>query len=372
MGLLVWQEFPVACAFLTRYPRDATYLDLLEREGRDIVRALRNHPCLALWCGGNEFDPRRHRQLVHRLHTAVQEQDGTRPFRPSSPSDGDTHNWTVWHGSAPVTQYRSRAHTRRCRMASEYGLQAPPSVDALRAFLPEEQLWPPGPAWETRNAQLSLLARYARPFLWRARGKPVRIEDVNLETFVDASQQAQAVGLQMAIEHYRRNRYACSGTLLWQLNEPWPAISWSLVDFLWHPKPAYEAVRRAYSPVLVSLEYPVRRYRDGDTYEASVWVLNDRNTSYPGCCVEVLLQNEGSTVSASWLHTMAVQADSIRMIGRIEWELPKGGDWTAIARLYQGDTILSENVYVLSFYDTQKAPLYLHIRRWVARLALGV
>jgi beta-mannosidase len=197
------------------------------------------------------------------------------------------------------------------------------------------------------------------------------LEDTTLEAFVDAAQRAQATGVKIAIEHHRRNKYTCSGTLIWQLNEPWPAISWSLVDYLWHPKPAYQAVRTAYNPLLISLEYPIRRYKDGAPFTAKVWVINDRPVGYSGCCVQVLLQDDRREVCASWLHTMAVQADSARIVGQVEWELPEGGDWTAIARLYQGDDILIENEYDLSFYDTQKAPLYLRLRRWLAHLALG-
>jgi hypothetical protein len=122
---------------------------------------------------------------------------------------------------------------------------------------------------------------------------------------------------------------------------------------------------------LVSLDYPIRRYEDGDLFAPTVWVLNDRDAPYPGCCVQVLLQNDLGEVCASWLHTMTVEADSARVIGQIKWDLPEGGDWTAIARLYQGDEILVENEYALSFYDTYKAPLYLRFRRWLARLLLG-
>jgi beta-mannosidase len=326
---------------------------------------------LILWCGGNEYNPSRHRELVARLGAVVREEDGTRPFHPASPQSGDVHNWDVWHGSAPVTEYTSPAHTRRCQMASEYGLQAPPSTEALGAFLPADELWPPGPEWEAHSAQLSLLARYAVPYLRRSGQAAPRFENLSLEAFVDATQRAQATGLQIAIEHHRRKKYACSGTLVWQFNEPWPAISWSLVDYLWHSKPAYQAVRRAYNPLLVSLEYAIRRYDDGDPFAARVWVLNDRNIDHAGCCVQVLLQDDRGEVCASWLHTTVVQADSARMVGQVEWELPEGGDWTAVARLYQGDDILSETEYDLSFYDTYRASLYLKLRRWLARLALG-
>ncbi|MFW6032331.1 MAG: glycoside hydrolase family 2 protein, partial [Phycisphaeraceae bacterium] len=52
MGLLVWQEFPLAC---NDYPDDPAYLRVLDRESRSIIRRLRRHACLAIWCGGNEL-----------------------------------------------------------------------------------------------------------------------------------------------------------------------------------------------------------------------------------------------------------------------------------------------------------------------------
>ena len=57
-GCSLWQEFPLACAFITRYPRSAEYLSFVESETREIVRQVRNHPSVMLWCGGNEFDPK--------------------------------------------------------------------------------------------------------------------------------------------------------------------------------------------------------------------------------------------------------------------------------------------------------------------------
>lgn len=371
MGLLLWQEFPFACAFVTHYPQTGEYLDLAERECQDIVRALRSHPSLALWCSGNEFHPGRHRSLVDRLGSVVEREDGTRPFVPASPHAGDVHNWDVWHGLAPVSDYKEGQRASGCQFASEYGLQAPPVVESLRAFIPPDELWPPGPSWRAHGAQPARLERYARPMLpGQERGQGSRPPD--LDAFVRASQRAQAVGLQIAIEHLRRQKHACSGTLLWQLNEPWPAICWSLVDHYGRPKPAYEAVRRAYNPLLVSLEYPLRRYDEGDLLVGTVWVINDRRIDYPGCWVELTLSDAAGEVHEMWLHTMRVRADSARAVGQVEWALPEGGAWWAIARLYQGEEPLAESEYDLSFYDSYKMPLIHRLSRGIARLAMDV
>ena len=98
LGLLVWQEFPLACAFLTRFPRSSDYLALVDAEARAIVRDLQAHPSLAIWCGGNEFDPARNAPVVEALRCAVAEEDPAHPFLPTSPAEGDSHDWSVWYG----------------------------------------------------------------------------------------------------------------------------------------------------------------------------------------------------------------------------------------------------------------------------------
>ena len=156
----MWQEFPIACVFLDHLPRTERFRRLLRQEATGIVQALRNHPSLFLWCGGNEFSPRRNRQAVSTLSQVVAAEDGSRPFVAASPRPGDAHHWQVWHGQAPLAAYRDE----QAAFVSEFGLQAVPNVDSLRRFLSEVNLWPPGPAWQHHNADLAKLHRYAQWF----------------------------------------------------------------------------------------------------------------------------------------------------------------------------------------------------------------
>ncbi len=52
-GILVWQDFAFACC---RYPQDENFLDKVRMEAEAVIKRLRNHACLALWCGDNEID----------------------------------------------------------------------------------------------------------------------------------------------------------------------------------------------------------------------------------------------------------------------------------------------------------------------------
>jgi beta-mannosidase len=344
LGILVWQELPFACAFLTRYPRSPEYLHLAATESQAIVRDLRAHPSLAIWCGGNEFSPARNQPLVNALRQAVAAADPGRPFLPASPSNCDSHNWHVWHDWAPASAYLDD----EAAFASEFGLQAPPSVATLRRIIPHQDLWPPGPSWSYHGAGLAKLWRYARPFLRR---------QPDLETFVDASQQAQAYGLQIAIEHYRRRKaQGCGGVLVWQLNEPWPAVSWSLIGFFRDPKPAYETVRRLFRPVLTSIEFRPQRYEPGGRFQGRVWIVNDLAELLHGCHLQVTLRNGEGQAVYRLDRTLDVPAGSAGVVDTVDWTLPDGRGWQVTCRLTGQGQNLSENAYDLTVYDDIQPP----------------
>jgi beta-mannosidase len=359
MGILVWQEFPLACAFLSRYPRSSAYLDLVEAEAQAIVRDLRQHASLVVWCGGNEFSPVRNRPLIRALRQVVSREDPSRPFLPASPSMGDSHNWKVWHSYQSPAAYRDDA----ALFASEFGLQAPPSEASLRQFLPPDELWPPGPSWAFHGANLEKLWRYARPFLQN--------EEADLGSFIRASQRAQSQGLQLAIEHYRRRKaQGCGGVLVWQLNEPWPAISWALVDFYRRTKPAYEVIQRLLCPLLISLDFSPKAYRPGDRVSIDVWIINDRIQTLTGCELAVILwDGEGQAVD-TFAQQVDIDPDSACRMGQVTWTLPPGSGWRLTGQLFGQSQILAENNYELTPADIIQPTLRQRLRTLVKGLLL--
>jgi beta-mannosidase len=345
-GLLVWQDFPFACAFLGYYPRNSRFLNLVRQECAGIVRQLRTHPSIVLWCGGNEFSPMRNRQLVDVLRSIVTEEDGTRPFKRVSPDRGEVHNWRVWHGKASISHYRRE----RAIVLAEFGLQAPPALDSLRKFLSQGGIWPPGGEWTYHNAEFDKLFRYARPLL--ASGIE-SLEDLLshedpklLETFIAASQHAQAHGLQVAIEHIRRRKGRTGGVLLWQLNEPWPAICWSIIDYYRQPKPAYHKVCQVYNPVLLSVLYPLKRYQPGDTLEIELWGINDLLDPVEGLA-EVILDRE--TIQRQ---EVFLPPDSSQPVARIAHALDHIPQVLSTRLTARSGDVISTNDYDLTYVQS--------------------
>lgn len=285
LGLLVWQDFMFACA---PYPEhDPVFVDNVRAEVGDQVRRLRHHACLALWCGGNESQAiqgftnskaGRHQPILGELFynqvipQVLADLDSATPYWPGSPFggeghnlnsmyEGDIHDWTVWHGlptipdDGPVADYdRSPAgvaYTRYAedigRFISEYGIQSAPVMATFRRALPADQLTLGSPGFLNRLKDRPI--DKVNAMLVSVTGLPTTLQE-----YIDYTQINQAEGLAFGIEHFRRRKPHCSGSLIWQFNDCWPGISWSLVDYYGFPKAAYYYVRRAYAPVMASFK----------------------------------------------------------------------------------------------------------------------
>jgi beta-mannosidase len=363
LGLLVWQEFPFACMFLGSYPRHQAYLTTVEAECSAIVRQLRHHPSLILWCGGNEFSRRRNRPLLDTLATVVDRLDGSRPFIPVSPSfdhGHDAHNWLVWHGQAPIRLYQAET----AHFLSEFGLQALSHLDTLTAALPH----PADPqSWPSHQADPQKLVRYASLFNNQA---PIANDQFTIHhsSFsVHHSQHAQAIALQTAIEHMRRGKGRTGGVCLWQFNEPWPTISWAIVDYFGRPKLAYKRLATWYNPVLVSLKFPVgQRWQPGQTFTAEIWAINDTlqpiiNDQSAGL-VQLLITLDDTPVHTQ---TLDLPADSAQCVGRLTHPLTASPHSLNLT-LSHGPKTLCQNSYDLTWFDLSRASLAQRFRRRVA------
>lgn len=273
LGILVWQDFMFACAM---YPGDQTFLSNVQSEITDNVRRLRNHPCIALWCGNNEIDEgwknwgwqkqysysekdsaaiwKNYLKLFHDLiPSLLSDLDPSRPYWESSPSigwgheeslrNGDSHYWGVWWGNEPFEMYAKKTG----RFVSEYGFQGMPSLKTIGTFTTNAD-------WKIKSAAIKNHQKHPTGYEtidhymkdWYKKPK-------DFESYVYISQLLQAEGMKIAIEAHRRAKPYCMGTLFWQLNDCWPVTSWSSIDYSGEQKAFYYAAKKSFEKYMLSV-----------------------------------------------------------------------------------------------------------------------
>jgi beta-mannosidase len=297
-GLLVWQDFLLACA---AYPEESPLWEEIEAEARENVVRLMLYPSLVLFNGGNEnlwgqedwnWKERLHgrtwgaRYAYELFRTIVGELDPTRPYcenspysprsdsehlHPNDPDHGTHHQWEVWN-AIDYTAYRSEIP----RFCSEFGFQAPPAWRTLIDWVHAVGGGALDAASDPKNDANFLLHQKADD----GNGKLDRglVPHIGVpDDFSDwhwATQLNQARAVRYAIDHYRRWWPRTAGAIVWQLNDCWPVTSWAAIDFEERPKPLWYAIRRAFAPRNV-----IFVTEDGIV---SAVVLNDTDLTWQG------------------------------------------------------------------------------------------
>ncbi|WP_299075307.1 glycoside hydrolase family 2 protein [uncultured Paraglaciecola sp.] len=273
-GILIWQDFMFAC---TLYPADESFLQDVQAEAKYNIKRLRNHPCIALWCGNNEVEmgiqdwqwPEKFAysdELYERLKqdyaelfntllpSMVATYDPDRFYFPSSPigfwedpqddKRGDNHYWGVWHGEEPFEEFRHRVP----RFMSEYGFQSFPIMESVKQYSVEQD-------WHIESDVMGVHQKHGRgnqlikQYMLQEYRQPK-----DFESFLYMSQVVQAQGMKIAFESHRLAMPFCMGTLYWQFNDCWPVASWSSIDYFGRWKAMHYQAKRSFEHKAVFIE----------------------------------------------------------------------------------------------------------------------
>lgn len=269
-GLIVWQDFMFACNV---YELTNELEVTIEEEVRDNIRRIRHHACLGLWCGNNEMESAwdhwggfcDHSDALKQdyltlfeelIPVIVNEEDDKTFYWPSSPSSGggfdnpdsddigDRHYWDVWHGEKPFSDYENYYF----RFCSEFGFQSFPCMETIESFtLPEDRniFSEVMESHQKNDAANSKILRYISDNFLYPR---------DFASLVYVSQVLQGIAIKAGVEHFRRNRGRCMGSIYWQINDNWPVASWASIDYFGRWKALHYMARHFYADILGSLK----------------------------------------------------------------------------------------------------------------------
>jgi beta-mannosidase len=264
-GLLVWQDFPFACA---AYP-EALLGDEVAAEATENVTRLMPHASLALWCGNNEclqgwaewgwpdvvgdrpWGASFYRRLLPDIVGAL---DPTRPYLdgtptaldpalpPNGPDHGTVHLWDVWN-QFDYEHYR----THRPRFVAEFGFQAPPTFSTIAAAVSTRPLTIDSPEVQHHQKATDGESKLRRSL-------DHHFGDVDdFDDWLYLTQVNQARAIELGVGHFRALHERCSGVVWWQLDDCWPSISWAVVDRAGRRKPGWYTMRRSFAERLLVL-----------------------------------------------------------------------------------------------------------------------
>ncbi|MFI9274511.1 glycoside hydrolase family 2 protein [Kitasatospora sp. NPDC052896] len=323
LGLLVWQDFPFACA---AYPEEQPLRGEVAAEARENVVRLAPHPSLVLWNGNNEnlwgfrdwqWEPRLagdswgEGYYLGLLPRITAELDPTRPYwagspwsgswahHPNDPAHGTHHSWEVWNGR-DYTDYLGQVP----RFVAEFGWQAPPAYATLRRALSDDPPAADSPGMLHHQKATDGNAKLARG-LERHFAPAATFDEWHYLTQLN---QARAVAT--GIAHWRSHWPRCAGTVLWQLNDCWPVTSWAAVDGDGRPKPLLHELRRLYADRLLTFQQ-----RDGLT----VLAIDNQSAEPWSCAARVRrLRADGGMVAEELLSVVA-PARTVAVLPLPEW-----------------------------------------------------
>jgi len=272
-GILVWQDFMFAGAM---YPGDKDYLENVQQEAIDNVKRLRNHASIALWCGNNENSEGWHKWGWQDVRSESEKDEiwnnylkvfdsilpntvaslTTTNYWETSPKfgrgnpnyefEGDAHDWWVWHDTYPFEHLEEHVP----RFMSEFGFQSFPSYEVINYINQSDSLEITSGGFKNHQKHVrgfQLIEEYMQRDFPPDGSGPTKAED-----YMYMSQLLQAYGITKGLEAQRRVKPKNMGTLYWQLNDCWPSVSWSSIDFFGNWKALHYKAKKSFENVLVS------------------------------------------------------------------------------------------------------------------------
>lgn len=387
-GILVWQDFMFGC---TTYPHDPSFVRRVKEEAEYNIKRLRNYASISLWCGNNEvlegikywgWDKRYSTQVYDGmkrgydvlfrdvLPSIAGELDKNRSYvhgspyssnwgRPESWHYGDSHNWGIWYGRKPFESL----DTELARFMSEFGFQSFPEMKTIATFAEPKD-------YEIESAVMNghQKASVGNELIEASMKLYYKVPE-SFEDFVYVGLVLQGHGMKHGFEAHRRNRPYCMGTLYWQLNDSWPVVSWSSIDYYGNWKALHYQAQRAFAPLAINAI-------EEEPGVVSVYLLSDRLDALNNLTLEYeVVDFSGKRIKKGQLKDLNIDANESRLMHK--FEVADLVDSSLKDKVYlnlsikQSGKVLAENQYYFEFTKDLELP-DAQIKFSVKRIADGI
>ena len=329
MGMMIWQDVPLQWG----YNNSAAFTENAVRQTREMIEQFGNSPAIIVWGGHNEppwnspwmekrfpdWNKDLNRELTQKVADTLAEDTSRIVHRFSAVEE---HYWAGWYFGT----VRNLLAPAKTGIITEFGAQALPRLSTLKTIIPAASLWPkttaaddPGwTVWKYHNFQPFQTFKFAGI----SRGD-------NIQAMIRNTQAYQSQLVATAAESYRRQRYQPVTALFhFMFVETWPSINWGVVDYLRKPKAGFYALKRAYQPVLPSIEPVTAQWQSGAAATVRLWAINDTWKPCRECRLSWRITQRDKLL-AKGTTTMTIAADSGTMVKAVT-ATPVGQDDVSI------------------------------------------
>ena len=314
-GIMVWDDFWLTGMFtgLTGPDDRPEFVS----NARDKVIRLRNHPCIAVWCGCNEGWP--YDELNAIIIDIIKTYDaddrvyipnshnGYASYRKYEARDGSGLglSGSGWWKNFPPEEYFAtgiwggggdQGDKVDWGFRSELGIGAFTTFESFKEFMPEEYWWPRNEMWEKHF--FSDEAAYGG-----AAGATGYFDTVNknygtsrnAEEFCEKAQFMNIEVMKALYEGWQDNLWnTASGLLFWMSQPAYPCFIWQTYDYYYDATGTYWGAKKACEPLHIQWNCSNDKINVVNTtpqsaanLSASVEVYRLNGTLYEPCSTEV-------------------------------------------------------------------------------------
>lgn len=275
-GIMVWQDFNIANFDTPDWPQDVWEAQVCQ----NIFR-LRNQPSLAVWCGGNEFNPYSYGNAtsIGILERNIAIFDPTRCFVRTSPDAGSFHSYPdfdpAWYKGFDLIPY-----------VAETGVHCITDPKNIREVVTASELEDLSGMYDKEFADkhpefVEHFAEYNPARVPRMLSRASHIDNMakpTLESIAEATQVGAGEFYQVMSEGFQSNYPVTAGLMPWVYKRPWPVVAAiNMVDGYGQPSATYYFLKRTYDPTRVSVDIKRLLWAPGETFPVGIKVLNGVN-----------------------------------------------------------------------------------------------
>lgn len=278
-GILVWQDSMIANMNTPSW--DVRILDSMVSAN---VYRIRKYSSLAVYCGGNEFNPYNtgNAATLGRIRQTINLLDNTRPFFETTALGGSAHVYNDMEANCYRKLYRDLP------FMGESGIHCFPAYQSLSEVVDCTELSGAcqGLSLAYQKTHPKLMCHFVEnhpdriPRMLIRASQVKQIQDSTIRDLCLSTQMASFEFYQFMCEALQENYPRTAGLLPWVFSRPWTTIGVQLVDGALTPTLAYYAVKKAYSDLSAMVCLQELAFYPGERIAMRACILNHRKQRY--------------------------------------------------------------------------------------------